>query len=284
MATTLPGARRASAHREARVVAWRPTLRYAADPVQAEIAVGCDRGPLLAGRPVRGRGGYPTAVLELFQITGSASFAVRAALEEAGADYVTIDVHPRRRDENADFAVVNPLRGVPSLRDGSSTVYETGAVLLYLVERLPGCGLGPLPGEPLRADLLRWVAWLAGVFYGSFQALRRPQSYTDDPAGHEGVNRRAREKLATHGDYLERELAGGEWCLGEVFSVADIYLYMLKGWENYTDGYVIGGEMLAAHYARVGARAAIARTRLLDDLDERLIRYHPELRGGKSIT
>ena len=48
-------------------------------------------------------------MIELFQITGSASFAARAALEEAGAEYVTVDVHPRRRDEIPAFAPVNPL-------------------------------------------------------------------------------------------------------------------------------------------------------------------------------
>jgi hypothetical protein len=33
----------------------------------------------------------------------------------------------------------------------------------------------------------------------------------------------------------------------------------------------------------VGARPAIARARELDDLDERLLRHHPELRGGKRV-
>ena len=56
--------------------------------------------------------------MQLFQITGSASFAVRAALEEAEAVYTTVDVHPRRRDEAPGFAEVNPLRRVPSLRAG----------------------------------------------------------------------------------------------------------------------------------------------------------------------
>jgi glutathione S-transferase len=35
-------------------------------------------------------------MIELFQITGSASFAARLALEEAGASYQTVDIHPRR--------------------------------------------------------------------------------------------------------------------------------------------------------------------------------------------
>ncbi len=70
----------------------------------------------------------------------------------------------------------------------------------------------------------------------------------------------------------------------ERFSVADVYLYMLTGWQNYNeDGTRLGHHGVQAHYARVGARPAIARTRALDDLDERLLRHHPELRGGKPI-
>ena len=37
------------------------------------------------------------------------------------------------------------------------------------------------------------------------------------------------------------------------------------------------------HFAHVGARPAIARARELDDLDERLLRHHPELRAGRPI-
>ena len=223
-------------------------------------------------------------MLELFQITGSCSFAVRAALEEAGADYVTIDVHPRRRDETPELAATNPLQRVPVLRDDSVHVYETGAVLLYLVERLAGRGLGPLPGERGRGELLRWVMWLANTLHTAYHPLDSPGFLTDDPSGYPGIERKGSERIDAHSAYLEGELTDRTWCLGETFSVADIYLYMLKGWENYTAGYVLGGDAVAAHYARVGARQAIARTRELDDLDELLLRYHPELRAGKPIA
>ncbi len=221
--------------------------------------------------------------MQLFQITGSASFAVRAALEEAEAVYTTVDVHPRRRDEAPGFAEVNPLRRVPSLRDGETDLYETGAILLYLVERLPGHGLGPLPGEHGRGALLRWVTWLSNTLHASWQPVNVPQYLTADPAGHEAVRRKGIEKLEGYGAYLEQELDGCEWCLGDTFSVADIYLYMLKGWESYADGQRLGGPALDSHYARVGARPRIARTRELDDLDDRLHRYHPELRAGKPV-
>ena len=86
-------------------------------------------------------------MIEFFQITGSASFAARMALEEAGAEYDEIDIHPRRRDEPASFAEVNPLKRVPALREGEVTVYETGAVLLYLADRFPERELGPAVGR-----------------------------------------------------------------------------------------------------------------------------------------
>ena len=223
-------------------------------------------------------------MIELFQITGSASFAARAALEEAGAEYVPVDVHPRRRDETPGFSAVNPLRRVPALRDGDVTVYETTAVLLYIGDRFPDAELAPPVDDAARGAYLRWLAWLGNTLHGAYQPLNVPHYLTDDEAGYEGIGRKGREKLDAIGSYLEGELTGRRWCLGDRYSLADVYLYMLVGWQDYVEGgYVLGGEAVQGHYARVGARPAIVRARELDDLDERFQRHHPELRGGRPI-
>lgn len=221
-------------------------------------------------------------MIEFFQITGSASFAARMALEEAGAEYQAVDVHPRRRDEPASFAEVNPLKRVPALRDGDVTVYETGAVLLALADRFPA--LGPAVGTPERADLYRWILWLADTLHPAWWPIMKSPATDPEPEPEAALRARGREQMDAHGAYLERELARGPWCLGETFSVADLYLYMLVGWESYIPGgYQLGGEHVRAHYERVGARPAVARTRELDDLDERLLRHHPELRAGRPV-
>lgn len=221
-------------------------------------------------------------MIEFFQITGSASFAARMALEEAGAGYEAVNIHPRRRDEPASFAEVNPLKRVPALREGDVTVYETGAVLLYLADRFPA--LGPAAGTPGRAPLYRWILWLADTLHPAWWPLLKSPSAQPEPPAEAAIRARGREQMDAHGAYLERELADGPWCLGETFSVADLYLYMLTGWASYVrDGYELGGRRVREHYGRVGERPAVVRSRELDDLDERQLRYHPELRAGQPI-
>lgn len=221
-------------------------------------------------------------MVELFQITGSSSFAVRCALEEIGLPYRVHDVAPFDRDATPALAAANPWRRVPTLVDGEARVYEIGACLLYLAERFPEAGLQPPAGDPARGEYLRWLVWLAGTFRPLWERIMAPRFFTAS-ADTAGVHAKGMEELVRVGEVLEAELAGREWCAGDRYSVADTYLYMLVGWQHYMPGLRIGGEAVAAHFARVGARAAIARARELDDLDERLLRVHPELRGGVPV-
>jgi glutathione S-transferase len=208
-------------------------------------------------------------MIELFQITGSCSFAARAALEEIGCKYTTVDIHPRRRDEIPDFAAVNPLKRVPALREGPEQVYETGAVLLYLGDRFPADGVAPPSTDPDRGAYLRWLFWLSNTLHGAWWPVARKMDGADD-------------QMRAHEAYIERELGGG-YCLGDRFSLADIYLYMLVGWRSFYGDNLLTGATVQAHFERIGARPAIARTRELDDLKPDLQRHHPELRAGKPI-
>lgn len=219
----------------------------------------------------------------LFQITGSSSFAARAALEEAGADYEVANVHPRDRDRDPAFAAANPLKRVPALVDGEASVYETGAVLLHIGDRFPDSGLLPAIGDPGRPEVYRWVTWIANTLHTAWGPLFVPDWFTTEESGAAGIRARALVQMARHGEYLEGELAGREWCIGDRFTVADIYLYMLVGWQSFVDDVQVGGPNVQAHFARVGARPAIARTRELDDLTPDFQRNHPELRGGEPV-
>ena len=206
---------------------------------------------------------------------------MRCALEEIGVAYEAIDITPYDRAQIRDLEDVNPWRTVPALRDGEADVYEIGACLLYLAERFPEAELAPPVGDPARGNYLRWLVWLSDTFRPLWERIMAPFFFTTE--AEPAVRAKGLEDLARVGAFLETQLEGRSWCVGERYSVADIYLYMLVGWQHYKPGLMVGGDAVQAHYARVGARPAIARARQLDDLDHRLLRFHPELRGGKRV-
>ncbi len=222
-------------------------------------------------------------MIHLYQITGSSSFAARAALEEAGAAYEVINVHPRLRDLDPTFAETNPLKRVPALRDGDVAVYETGAVLLHIADRFPAAGLIPPLGDARRTDVYRWIVWTANTLHGAWWPLMMPSFLSTDESAAPGIRERGISNMAKYGDYLDGQLKDREWCLGDRFTVADIYLYMLVGWQSFVDDVQVGGAPVQSHFARVGARPAIVRARELDDLTPDFQRNHPDMRGGEQI-
>lgn len=222
-------------------------------------------------------------MITLFQITGSSSFAVRCALECADTDYDVVNVHPKRRSEAIGFAAANPLMRVPALTEGDVALAETGAVLLWIAERFPEAGLSPAHGTAAFADHLRWTTWCANTLHPGWSLVMVPTTITPETSVWPSIEARAREVMARNGTHVEAWLADHEWLAGDRPGVSDIYLYMLVGWGSYYEDLPLGGANLADLCARVGALPGVVRARELDDLDERLIRFHPELRGGEPI-
>lgn len=222
-------------------------------------------------------------MITLFQITGSSSFAARAALECADAPYEVVNVHPQRRDEAPGFADANPLKRVPAIREGEVRLSETGAILMWIADRFPDAGLAPAIGDPARADHYRWIVWCANSLHVGWWPVMVPRAYTPEEAAWPAMEAQGREAMARHGAHLEQWLQSHEWLAGDRPGVSDIYAYMLVGWGSYYDDLPLGGDAVAAHHQRVGALPGVVRARELDDLDERLMRYHPDLRGGQPL-
>ena len=101
-----------------------------------------------------------------------------------------------------------------------------------------------------------------------------PSFLSSDESAAPGIREKGLVAMAQHGQYLDGQLEGREWCIGDRFTVADIYLYMLVGWQSFVDDVQVGGAPVQEHFERVGARPAIARARELDDLRPDFSRNH----------
>lgn len=141
---------------------------------------------------------------------------VRWALEEAGLSYRVQGESMRQRE--AAHYLHQPFGQVPWLSDGELSIFESGAILLYLAQR--SAALMPADAKD-RAEVTQWVfAALNSVEMASlpwsifvFSGFSRD---TDEWRALDGF-------LQSRLFFLEQVLAGRQWLAGS-FSVADILM------------------------------------------------------------
>lgn len=127
---------------------------------------------------------------------------------------------------------VNPLGRVPALvlNDGS-LLTENTALLPYLADQKPEAGLCAPVGTPERAQIQRWLGYLATeIHVGCFRPLRRPERYSDDESAHPAIQAKARLQLHQALLHVEQHLQGKTWLVAERYTIADLYLSVFAGW------------------------------------------------------
>ncbi|MFD9899917.1 glutathione S-transferase family protein [Mesorhizobium sp. UC22_110] len=167
---------------------------------------------------------------KLYTRPGSGGFVIEAALKLAGVAFEQIDV-PKTPEPDPEFLKISPMHQVPVLvlPDGHA-VPETAAISLLLAELHPGKGLGPVAGEPGRADFLRWMAFMATAIYMANLRYYYPHRSTTDAAGIAAVKQAAVVEMDKELGILDRALAGRDWLVGDRRTIADVYMLMLVCW------------------------------------------------------
>lgn len=178
-------------------------------------------------------------------------------LEELGAEYEIHRVTTRTREGGAiDPANPHPHGKVPAIKDDGVLVFESTAIALYLTDKFPARGLGPLVGEPERGAYLSWLAYYTGVLEPAFLCKFINVEVPRSTAGWVSVE----EAMPT----LLKALAPGPYFLGERFTALDV-LYGTT-FAMFADSPLLPpSPVLAAYAQRVVARPAFARAQQLDD-------------------
>ena len=191
-------------------------------------------------------------MITLYHAPRSRSSRFIFLLEELGAPYEIAKVSIRRRDGNGalDSHNPHPHGKVPAIRDGETIVYESAAVALYLTDKFPAAGIGPVVGDPHRGAYLTWLAYYAGVMEPAWTS---DFMKWDVPRGTAGW-----VKTDEVMDVVNATLSKSPYILGEKFSAADILigttfqLFMGSPLLPKTD-------LLEAYVKRVVERPACAR-------------------------
>jgi GST-like protein len=153
---------------------------------------------------------------------------IRLFLEETGLAYRIVPVRLSAGEQFAPaFSAISPSNKIPAIVDhapgdqtGPVSVFESGAILLYLAEKT-----GQLLPEDRRARLeaLQWLFWQVsglGPMAGQAGYFR---VYAPNPVP-EAIERYTRELRRLYG-VLDRRLEGRTYLAGDAYSIADIACY-----------------------------------------------------------
>lgn len=191
--------------------------------------------------------------MKLYYSPGACSLSPHIALRESGQSFelVKVDTKSKKFDGGGDFLGVNAKGYVPVLElDGGERLTEGPAIVQYIADRKPESGLAPKAGTMERVRLQEWLNFITSEIHKGFSPLFSPET----PEDYKPV---ARKRLAARFDWLSKQLEGRQYLVGERFTVADGYLFVVLGWTNHVGMKLDDWPVLKAYRERIAARPAV---------------------------
>lgn len=150
--------------------------------------------------------------------------AVRVAwlLEELGLEYelerFTLGSPEMRGSE---YLKVHPMGRVPVLEDGDVRLFESGAILEYILARHGGGRLRPAPDDPAFASYLQWFHYAEGMIMPPINTIT-VETILLPPERRTEINVKRATKLLGQMLYAVNAALAGKPFLADDFTAADI--------------------------------------------------------------
>jgi glutathione S-transferase len=191
--------------------------------------------------------------MKLYYSAGACSLSPHIALYEAGLSFEAISAPTKthKLPDGTDYYTINPLGYVPLLElDDGRRLREGPAIVQYIADQAPDKKLAPPNGTFERYKLQEWLTFIGTEIHKNFSPLFNPTTPVETKAA-------ALERLKSRLSWVEGELAGKQYLMGDQFTVADGYLFTVTNWAKHAGLDLSGFANLLAFRERVGARPAV---------------------------
>jgi glutathione S-transferase len=167
--------------------------------------------------------------MKLFLTPGACSLSPHIALREAGLqfDFEQVDLKTKQTKSGADYRKVNPKGAVPALQlDNGQVLTEGPAIVQYIADQKPALKLAPAAGTLERSRLQESLNYICSELHKMFGPLFNPAT----PADQQNATKTA---IGTKFDLVNRSLEGKQFLLGDAYTVADGYLFVILTWAKH---------------------------------------------------
>ncbi|WP_299621369.1 glutathione S-transferase family protein [uncultured Tateyamaria sp.] len=166
--------------------------------------------------------------MKLHYAPGTISIAAAIALEEAGLDYTAHKLDFSQGDQNSTaYLAINPKGRVPALDVDGQILTETGAILDFVAAHDPRL----MPADLVHAAHARSVMYyLASTMHVNHAHKMRGHRWADNAASHADMTAKVPETMTASATFVEAGCIRGTYVLGDHFSIADCYLFVVCNW------------------------------------------------------
>jgi glutathione S-transferase len=162
-------------------------------------------------------------MIEVHHLNESRSRRITWLLEELGLDY-TVHVYkrdPKTRLAPPELEKIHPLGKAPVIRDGDEVVFESGAIIEYLVRKHGNGRLAPTQDTHAFNQYLQFLHYAEG----SAMLPLMLKLYTGRLGeGAAPLQPRIESEMKRHLGFLDKSLEGHDYFVGNELTGADIQL------------------------------------------------------------
>ncbi len=191
--------------------------------------------------------------MKLYYSTGACSLSPHIVLREAGLPFelVLASTKTHKLQDGTDFYTINAKGYVPLLElDNGERLSEGPAIVQYIADQVPDKQLAPANGSWARYRLQELLNFITSELHKGFSPLF-------NPAMPEEAKALSRAKLAERLGWIDAQLAGKPFLMGDQFTVADAYLFTVSNWAKMVHVDLSTYTHLLAYRERVAARPAV---------------------------
>ena len=191
--------------------------------------------------------------MKLYYSPGACSLSPHIVAHEAGIalELEKVDLKTKQTESGQDFLSISPRGYVPALQlDNGEVLAEGPAIVQYLADLKPESGLAPANGSMARYRLQEWLTYIGTEIHKSYSPLFNPATL-------DSVRADRAAYLQRRYGLIEQTLAKQPYLLGEQFSVADVYLFVVTNWARMVKLDLGAFPALQAFQERIAARPAV---------------------------
>lgn len=193
--------------------------------------------------------------MKLYYSPGACSLSPHIVLHEAGLPFETVlaSTKTHKLPDGTDYYSINPRGYVPLLElDDGQRLTEGPVIVQWIADQVPQKRLAPPAGTMPRYRVMEWLNFVSAELHKQFSPLFNP-AYPEEA---KAINR---EKLLGRYTWVDEQLAGRQYLMGDEYSVADAYLYTVTRWTVPMKLDISSRANLAAFMARMDQRPAVQR-------------------------